>query len=155
MSRGIPPKEIDWIKVEDLLIHGSTGSQIAAILGIHPDTLYSRCEQDKGTNFSAYAQDKRSIGDSQLHKTQFHVAVKEKNTTMLIHLGKHRLGQKDREEKGDEKPKESEDTTKQLYIALDELAKLRKEMDELRKERTLNAPESQASSELHASDPQH
>lgn len=98
-SRGIPPKEIDWEKVDQMLIAGCIGTQIAATLGIHPDTLYTRCEKEKGVNFSAYYQEKRSVGDGYIHQAQYHKALKEKNTTMLIWLGKQRCGQKDEEKK--------------------------------------------------------
>lgn len=99
LPRGVPPKEIDWNKVDQYLIGGSNGVQIAGKFGIHPDTLYDRCQQEKGVVFSAYAQEKRSCGDADLHLSQYLKAVKDKNTTMLIHLGKHRLGQKDHDDK--------------------------------------------------------
>lgn len=96
--RGLPPngpvKNIDWDLVDDLLVKGCTGTQIASRMGIHPDTLYDRCYNEKGTRFSEYAQQKREKGDTLLLEAQFNMAVK-KDRTMLIWLGKQRLGQKE------------------------------------------------------------
>jgi hypothetical protein len=96
--KGLPPngpvKEIDWDFVDDLLIRGCTGTQIASRLGVHPQTLYNRCEDEKGSLFSEYAQRKREKGDTLLLETQFNMAI-EKDRAMLIWLGKQRLGQKE------------------------------------------------------------
>jgi|HubBroStandDraft_2_1064218.scaffolds.fasta_scaffold116109_2 hypothetical protein len=96
--KGLPPngpvKQIDWDLVDEMLKKGCVGTQIAARIGIHADTLYHRCEDEKGVLFSAYAQQKREKGDALLHETQFNLAMKE-DRGMLIWLGKQRLGQKD------------------------------------------------------------
>lgn len=96
--RGLPPngpvKHIDWDIVDELLMKGCTGTQIASRMGIHPDTLYDRCYNEKGTRFSEYAQQKREKGDSLLLETQFNMAI-ERDRAMLIWLGKQRLGQKE------------------------------------------------------------
>ena len=92
---GRPPAEIDWNQVEKWIIAGSKGTQIAARLGIHPQTFYDRCLQDNKMGFTEYFQQKRSIGDSMIENTQFQVGVIEKNTTMLVWLGKARLGQRE------------------------------------------------------------
>jgi len=89
---GCPSKEIDWKRVDELLIAGCPGSKIADAIGIHPDTLYIRCTTEKGMIFSAYAQQKRPIGDSLLHEAQFKKAL-EGDNTMLVWLGKVRLNQ--------------------------------------------------------------
>jgi hypothetical protein len=89
------PKHIDWNQVEQMLIEGGNGVQVAACLGIHPETLYLRCEKEHGIGFSAYSQEKRAKGDLILHHAQFEKAVKGKNPTMQVWLGKQRLGQKE------------------------------------------------------------
>lgn len=88
-------KTIDWEKIDQMLIAGCTGVQCAASIGVHPDTLYLRCRNEKNTDFTAYLQEKRSHGDALLHAAQFAKAYKEKHPAMLIWLGKQRLGQKD------------------------------------------------------------
>jgi hypothetical protein len=95
--RGYPAKHIDWDTVDKLLIAGCTGSQVAARIGVSPDTLYFRCQKDKGQVFCQYKQEKISIGDGMLHATQFSLAM-EKDRSMLIWLGKQRLNQKDKHE---------------------------------------------------------
>jgi hypothetical protein len=89
---------IDWEIVDDLLIAGCDGTQIAAFLGCHEDTLYIRCQDEKKMGFSAYKAQKRSIGDIALLKAQYEKAVKEKDNTMLIFLGKARLNQSDKQQ---------------------------------------------------------
>ena len=107
-STGRPKAQIDWNKVDQWLIAGANGTQIAASLGVYPDTLYLACEREFKTTFTAYSQEKRSIGDKLIHQAQFEVAVKNKNTTMLIWLGKQRCGQKDTDEQRQLNPKDLE-----------------------------------------------
>jgi len=90
---GAPKKAIDWRFVDQMLIEGASGTQVAACLGINPDTLYKRCEDENNVNFSAYSQEKRSIGDRAIHAKQYEKAIQEGNPTLLIWLGKQRLGQ--------------------------------------------------------------
>jgi len=91
---GAKRKKIDWDLVDKYLEAGCTGTEIAARLGIGPDTLYDRCLEVKKTNFSLYLQEKRASGDVLLKVAQMKVATKG-NTSMLIWLGKNRLGQSD------------------------------------------------------------
>jgi len=92
---GVPPIPVDWEKVDRLIECGCNGVQVAAKFGIHPDTLYDRCQEDKGMPFSHYYKIKRASGDATISEAQYEKAVIEKNTTMLIWLGKQRLGQKE------------------------------------------------------------
>lgn len=92
---GRPQAAIDWDQVDKWLIAGNKGTAIAAQLGIDNETLYNRCLKDKNMGFSEYSQQKRSIGDAMIERTQFQVGVIEKNTTMLVWLGKARLGQRE------------------------------------------------------------
>lgn len=88
-------KEINWDTIDSMLIAGCNGVQCAAAIGVHPETLYNRCQEEKNAVFSVYMQAKRAHGDGLLHAAQFQKAYKEKNATMLIWLGKQRLNQKD------------------------------------------------------------
>jgi hypothetical protein len=88
--------KIDWEIVDDLLAAGCDGTQIAAYFGVHEDTLYNRCQEEKNSAFSAYKAQKRSVGDIALLKAQYETAVKEKDRAMLIWLGKQRLNQTDK-----------------------------------------------------------
>lgn len=90
MSR--PEKPINWKLVDDLLIAGCNGSEIASHFDMHPDTLYRRIEEQYGMGFTAYCSEKRQRGDSILRSKQFEKAMKGDNT-MLVWLGKNRLKQ--------------------------------------------------------------
>lgn len=93
---GKPRKDIDWDKTDKLLEAGCIGTEVAASLGVHPDTLYLRCEKEKHMTFTAYSQIKRASGDSLLRDKQIEIALKG-NVTMLIWLGKQRLQQREPE----------------------------------------------------------
>lgn len=93
-----PKAQIDWNKVGRLLEAGCDGTEVAAALGIHPDTLYNACEREHKMGFSAYLATKRASGDLILRVTQFDVAIKDRDRGMLIWLGKNRLGQSDKKD---------------------------------------------------------
>jgi hypothetical protein len=95
---GRQPAEIDWKLVDDYLEAGCAGTDIAAQLGVYPDTLYERCQKEKGTTFTAYSQQKKQSGDYLLKKAQFDKAIgrtEHGDNTLLIWLGKVRLDQKE------------------------------------------------------------
>lgn len=94
-KHGRPKHIIDWNVVDKMLEGGADGTHIAARLGMHPDTLYDRCYEEKGSIFSAYAQEKRAKGDGNLHLKQYSEAMSG-NITMLIWLGKQRLNQSEK-----------------------------------------------------------
>jgi len=77
-----PQKEIDWNLVDEMLEAHCTGTQVAAVLGIHVDTLYIRTQQEKGTGFSDYSQSKKEVGKSVAHRVQYNL-MKEGNTTAM------------------------------------------------------------------------
>lgn len=89
--------KIDWDRVDRSLIAGSNGVQVAAMLGVHPETLYDKCLQDKKVYFSDYMQQKRQEGNDILLGKQFELA-KGGDKMMLIWLGKNRLDQSDKKE---------------------------------------------------------
>jgi len=92
-----PQIPIDWKVVDRCLQSACNGVEIAGLLGCHPDTLYERCLKEKGTTFTAYAAEKRSNGDALLKLEQMALALTGKggDKTMLVWLGKQRLGQRE------------------------------------------------------------
>jgi len=106
---GVPPKKIDWEMVDTLLRDGCLTTEIAATLGVCTDTIYNACVREKGTTFSAYSQEKKAIGERLLRSVQFQHAVKDRNTTMLIWLGKQRLGQRENEQVSRGTPEQNKD----------------------------------------------
>jgi hypothetical protein len=96
MAGGRPEAVIDWNEVEQLLMSGCSGTEIAARIGIAAATLYDRCQTDNEQMFSEYSQEKKSKGDTLIKQAQFEAATVDKDKAMLIWLGKQRLGQKDK-----------------------------------------------------------
>lgn len=93
-----PEIPINMKIVDDLLIAGCTGVEVAAHIGCHADTLYKRIENEKGMQFTAYSAEKRLKGESLLRAQQYAKALgltKNGDNMMLIWLGKNRLNQKD------------------------------------------------------------
>ena len=91
-------KVIPWPIVDKALIEGSIGTEIAAQIGVCPETLYRATEREKGVSFAVYAQEKRAIGDANIKNHQYRKALglEEKgDNTLLICLGKTRCGQKE------------------------------------------------------------
>lgn len=91
---GNPKAHIDWNLVDNLLKAGCPGTEIAPHFDICEDTLYIRCEKEKGVGWSAYLRQKRSQGDANLRAKQYTEALKG-DRTLLIWLGKQRLGQRE------------------------------------------------------------
>jgi len=93
-----PKAKIDWEQAGKLIAAGCDGVQVAAYFGIMPDTLYFRCETDNKQGFSDFLREKRAKGDALLYATQYELALKDKNPTMLVWLGKQRLGQREKQD---------------------------------------------------------
>jgi len=99
-----PKADIDWKRVDELLEADCEGTEIAASLGIAPDTLYRRCEKDNKVCFSKYLHEKKAQGNTLLKKAQFDMALSEDlrvvgaAKSMLIWLGKQRLNQSDKKQ---------------------------------------------------------
>lgn len=91
-----PVIPIDWDEVDKYLIAGCSGVEVAAVIGCSTATLYDRCVQDNGIIFSEYSREKKAKGDSLLRAKQMQKAMSGKgDNTMLIFLGKARLGQRE------------------------------------------------------------
>ncbi len=88
-------KVIDWDRIDNFFICGASISQCAAGIGCSVATLERRCRSEKNAEIAQYHQEKREKGNLAIHQAQFEKAIKEKNPTMLIWLGKQRLGQKE------------------------------------------------------------
>ena len=111
--KGRPLKKIDWDEVDKMLVAGCTGVQCAAYFDMHPQTLYDRVQIEHGVGFTEYAYKNKEKGNALLHATQFKVAL-EKDKTMLVWLGKQRLGQRDN-------PSHDEKFDAKLILLLDKL----------------------------------
>ncbi|MES2875410.1 MAG: hypothetical protein V4708_16925 [Bacteroidota bacterium] len=94
VTKGRPPKEIDWDLVDELLEAGCSGPEIAPHFNIHPETLYDRVADKHGMLYSHYSDIMFAKGDSVLRAVQ-HTKAKQGDNTMLVWLGKNRLKQKE------------------------------------------------------------
>jgi hypothetical protein len=94
-KQGRPEAVIDWKKVDSMLQAHCTGTGIASLLGVCPDTLYRTCEDKFKMTFSAYSALKKGEGKELLRQKQFSVAMNGEKS-MLIWLGKQYLEQADK-----------------------------------------------------------
>ena len=92
-----PKADIDWKRVDELLEADCEGTEIAAHLGLVPDTLYKRCQEDNKLRFSDYLRQKKAKGNSLLKEKQFEKALSG-DSGMLVWLGKNRLNQSDKKQ---------------------------------------------------------
>jgi transposase-like protein len=118
-----PPKKIDWNKVDEYLEAGATGTEVAAVLGMHPNTLYRKCEEEHKVSFSDYSQQKREKGNSMLKLTQYNLAM-DGDRGMLIWLGKNRLDQSDKKEVKHDANVKTEQNVDLSKLSIDELKQL-------------------------------
>jgi hypothetical protein len=113
-------KHIDWDRVDELLEHSCLGTEIAAYFDMHPNTFYDRVLNKFNITFTEYSSKKKQKGNALIREAQFKKAVKKLDNTMLIWLGKQRLGQR-------ETPTDiglSEDTIKPLLAVMAQISQL-------------------------------
>lgn len=92
MSR--PEKKIDWKKVDELLMAGCHGTEIAPHFNMHYNTFYLKVQEEFQIGFSEYSAIKKQQGDSLIKEKQFEKAINGDNV-MLVWLGKNRLNQRE------------------------------------------------------------
>ncbi len=87
---------IDWDYVDKMLESHCTGVEIASHFGCSQRTFYDRCFKEKGITLQEYSSQKKAVGDANIKLKQMQLALKGSgNVSMLIWLGKQRLGQKE------------------------------------------------------------
>lgn len=93
MARGKTP--IDWQLFEDLCQIHCTQSEIANILHISTDTLFSRAQEHYGKPFQEIYKIYTDKGKASIRRTQYKMA--HQHVAMAIWIGKQWLGQRDNE----------------------------------------------------------
>ena len=94
---GRPRIPIDWKEFDKLCGIQCLLEEIAAWFECTIDTIENRVKEEKGVTFSEYYRQKCGIGKIALRRQQFQLALKG-DRTMLIWLGKQRLGQAEKQE---------------------------------------------------------
>ena len=96
---GRPRANIDKRTFENLCAIQSTITEICSVLECTPKTLETWCKREYGgKTFYKVFSEKRCRGYISLRRAQFQKAIDEKNTAMLIFLGKNWLGQSDKQD---------------------------------------------------------
>jgi len=90
---GPKPKQIDYKMLKIMCQYMATIHECAAAQDMSIDTLNARLKDDGHENFRTYFTYHRSRGMMALRVAQFQKAIKDKDTSMQIHLGKVYLGQ--------------------------------------------------------------
>lgn len=136
---GRPQANINWEKVKSLLEAGCSGREIAGNIGIAANTLYARCVQDNGIEFSEFSQQYNAKGESRLLAHQYAKALgitNEGDNTLLIWLGKVRLKQREHNpndtKEAPNQPKIDDKHT--IMLLSDENAKLKEIVNEYKSE---------------------
>lgn len=93
-----PEKPIDWELVDQLIMAGCNGPQIAPHFNISVNYFYDRFKEQFSEGFQQYSSYKKEHGKAHIILRQYNKALKGDNQ-MLLHVGKHLVGQKDHEEK--------------------------------------------------------
>jgi hypothetical protein len=93
-----PEIPINWDKVDELLMAGCPGTEVASFFGMHEETFYDRVAKKYGVAFSEYKAKKAATGEALLRMQQYTKAMgltAKGDNTLLIFLGKVRLGQRE------------------------------------------------------------
>ena len=101
---GRKPIEIDWTQFEKLCAIQCTREEIAAWFNCSIDTIERSVKKKYKETFAAVFAQKRRNGHISLRRKQFETAMSG-DKTMLIWLGKQYLGQSDKTEIKDERPR--------------------------------------------------
>jgi hypothetical protein len=92
---GRPAIDFDFKMLDSLCLIQCTAAECAAVMGVHPDTIDNKIKEKFHVGFSEYYAEKSKLGHKSLRAKQYQVAMAG-DTKMLIHLGKHQLGQVDK-----------------------------------------------------------
>jgi len=90
---GRPLTPLDKRQFEALCAIFCTREEIAAVFGVHPDTLSNMVAREYGATFSEIYQQKREGGKASLRRTLMKQA--EKSAAVAIFIAKNHLGMRD------------------------------------------------------------
>lgn len=113
MGAGRPPIDIDWNKLDQMLVAGYNGVECAAEFGIHEQTLFKKVEDKYKMNFSNYAAIKYSKGDGMIKAIRFKKAL-EGNVPLIQYLSEYRLKDKREEKKFESELRKKENESNKI-----------------------------------------
>ena len=94
------PVTIDWEMVRKMATMHCSVRGVSAVLGVNEETMRKHCQREYGMPpgewFAIQSERGMCKVRYQLAKAQISLAIKDKNPTMLIWLGKQYLGQSDK-----------------------------------------------------------
>ena len=94
-KNGRPPIDFDFEMLDSLCLIQCTIAECAAVMGMSIDTIERKIKDKFNLTFAEYYAEKSKLGHKSLRAKQYQVAMAG-DTKMLIHLGKHQLGQVDK-----------------------------------------------------------
>lgn len=104
-------KVIEWERVDKYIAAGLKQHEIAAKLDLSVDTFLLRFKEEKlcdAPNFTEYAQRQKDKGDADFRLVQYDEALIKRNSKVLMHCFKHRLGEWDYRNEYTDSPKQQE-----------------------------------------------
>jgi hypothetical protein len=91
---GRPREDFSWEQFDTLCLIHCTQDEIAAVLGVSVETIDTACLEKYSLSFSERYKIKSSMGKMSVRRKQYQEAMNG-DVTMLKHLGKYWIGQKD------------------------------------------------------------
>jgi hypothetical protein len=86
---------INWDAVGKYFMAGASTYGVASLIGVTENCLRQRCRKDLGVEITEFKRLKLAEGNELLRARQFQMAMNG-DRTMLVWLGKNRLGQSDK-----------------------------------------------------------
>ena len=90
-----PMTDVDYERAKGAAAVMATATEIAMMLGMDKATLDIRLKERGYDNFTDFKRQHRMIGKVSLRRAQFAKALHDRNSALLIWLGKQYLDQKD------------------------------------------------------------
>ena len=108
-----------WEQIDALLEQHCDGTEIAAVIGVHPETLYDAVKTRYNTDFSSYRREKRAAGAAKVRGIMYNAVCNPKNVSERIFWAKNFLGMSD----------QPAPDNREAEVIADEIEKLKEEED--------------------------
>jgi len=90
--------DINWEIVDRLCSVQCTMEEVAIVVNVDEETIDRHCKKQNKMSFAEYYRTKKQGGKASLRRAQWIAAEQDRNTAMLIWLGKQYLGQSEKTE---------------------------------------------------------